>query len=373
MSSGKHQKNLNNVTGDISQGTIKPVYLLTGTEDYLVFHARKAVLTALKKTKNIETEEFVDSEKTSPQELIYKLNSPSLFNPFQIIVVRDAPWFDTRRIAEAEPFKKWLLSATTTSTLVLTSSTVDKRLGIVRQIKKHGELLSFEKIKSYDQGNIRKDVYYPFVQDKLFSARQMFEADAWQLLRQLTLDTMWDVMNAVDVVSAYAGEQQRITIADVSACIQDHSEMPGYMVLEAMSGRNPLKIQSCLKKSLSSGMHGLLLNKIIGNRVRALLVTHSLKLNQLRIPTSYPSFMNALLPKMMPAIESDPVGMKILVGMKPYALYMLLKQCCQFNTKELADCLVRLEKIDSALKSGSSYAQELLETALLPFCRNRRS
>jgi len=372
MSNGKFQKDLNSVISDITDGKIKPVYLLTGTEDYLVFHARKAILHALKKSRNIETEETCDPDKTSPADIICKLQSPSLFNPFQIISLREVPWFQKGKTTETEPLKKWLPVASSGSTLVLSTSSADKRLGIIRNIKKFGEILSFEKIKSYDQGNISKDLYYPFVRDKLASINQVFQPEAWQLLRQLTLDTMWDVMNAVDVVSAYVGKLKQITVADVSACIQDHSDMPGYMVLEALSARNPLQIKNCLEKTLAAGMHGLLLNKIIGNRIRALLITHALKLNKIQIPAYYSSFQNSVLPKIMPFIEQHSFAAKTLAVMNPYALFMLLKQANLFDTKELSDSLVRLRDTDWALKSGSTYSQELLENALLPFCRNRR-
>lgn len=369
MSSGKRQDNLDTVLEDIGQGQIKPVYFIYGSESYLVGYARKKIVQQLKTARNIKTEEHIDPDSVPPAELVHRLRSPSLFAPFQIFVVSDTRWFDNRRIAAAEPLREWLTGPPLGTTVVMTAESIDKRLGLVRLIRKSGVILGFDKVKSYDQGNISRDVYFPMIRDRLADRRQSIEPDAWQLLRQLTPDNLWAVINSVDVASAYAGKQHRISAADVAACIHDHSEMPGYMILDALGKRNPRELMVTLDKIFAGGVHGLMVNKTVSRRIRALLLTHALKLNTLRLPPSYTTFKNSVLPKIMPAIESHAAGGKLLGGMNPYALYLLLKQSGLFQVTELEMCLIRLEQVDLRLKSGSISSRELLESALLPLCR----
>jgi len=370
MSSGKQRENLDSVLNEIDQGIIKPLYLLYGEEAYLVCHARKKLVETLKRVKRIPAEESVDPAAVTPAELVHQLRSPSLFNPFQILVAANADWFGNRRIAAAEPLKDWAVSPATGSTAVITVESVDRRLGVIRAIKKHGTLLAFEKVKSYDQGNIQRDVYYPIVRDRLRIRRQTMDPEAWQHLRQLTPDNLWAVINSVDVVSCYAGTRTRISAADVDACIHDHTEMPGYMILDAMGQRNPRKLLACIEKILNGGMHGLQLNKTVSRRVRALLLCHALKLDQRRLPQSYMTFKNRMLPKITPAMNSHPAAAGVLGEMNPYALFMLLKQSPLFKTPELVKCLSRLETVDLQLKSGTTAARRWLESALLPLCRS---
>ena len=372
MKRGSSKINLEQVLQEISENQVRPVYLISGTEEYLVFDARKTIVNALKSLKKVDQEDYIDQEKTTPAEIVLKLKSPSLFNPYQIIVVRNVPWFTADKISLAEPFKEWATAGLSNSTLIMTTTSIDRRLGVVKKIASTGGVLTFDKVRNYNQGDIRRDSYYPIVRDRLAPRQQSFEPDAWQMLRQRTSDDLWNVINAVDVVSAYAGTQQRITTADVNVCVQDHSEMPGYMVLEAMGKRDPLLIKQCLEKSLMAGSPGLVVTKTISNRIRALLLTHSLQIAGKRLPSSYSVFQNSVMPKIMPVLESHPVAARQLAGMKPYALFMLLKQSNQFQPAELTNCLKKLTEIDFALKSGSQHQLALLESALLPFCRNRR-
>lgn len=371
MSSGKDQGKLNAIRDDVIKGEIKPVYLVSGTEDYLVYHARQTIIDSLKSKMNVDNVESVDPEKLSPADIVHKLKSPSLFNPFQILLAKNVPWFDAKNIARAEPFKNWLSTENPRSTIVISALSVDRRLGLVKQIGKKGALLKFDKVRSYDQGNIHKDVYYPVIASRLIQRNQSIDADAWQQLRRMTPDTLWDVINAVDVVSNHAGDSNRISAIDVEECIQDHTDMPGYLVLEAMGKRDPLAIRNCLEKNLAAGAHGLLLNKTVSNRIRALLAVHTLNLQATSLPRYFNAFQSGLLPKMMPLIESHPVGNKLLAHMKPYALFMLLQQSKGFKEQELAACLVRLEENDLAFKSGSVLTLARLEAALLPFCKKK--
>ncbi|MBN1296138.1 DNA polymerase III subunit delta [bacterium] len=373
MSKSNAPAGLDSILDDIGKNDIRPVYLVYGEESYLVFHARKAITEALCHVRRVPSADSMDPETVTPAHIITILRSPSLFNPFQIVVINDAPWFDTRRIGEAEPFREWLESSPTSAALVLTADTVDKRLGLIKTISKCGVVLGFEKAKSYDQGNVQRDTYYPMIRDRLAGYKQTIESEAWQLLRQWTPDTLWAVVNAIDVVSAYAGTRQRITVADVSACIHDHADMPGYVILEALGQRRADHLLTCIEKMLESGMHGLQLNKTVSRRIRTLLATHALALHHQRISANFSSFRSQQLPGIQSEIEKDPTGANLLGGMNPYALFMLLKQSTQFDTRELIGCLTRLESVDLALKSGATAAGELLQLALLPVCRKRRA
>jgi len=371
MSNGRRRDNLDSILADIDAGQVLPVYFITGDESYLVGHARKRIVQQLKHARSVAEEQNIDPDSIPPAHLVHRLRSPSLFTPFQIFVVSDAGWFDARRITHAEPLKDWLSAPPPSSTVVFTAETVDKRLGLIRLIRKTGVLLSFDKVKSYDQGNVSRDVYYPVIRDQLAERRQSIDPDAWQLLRQLTPDNLWAVINAVDVASSYAGTQHRISAADVTSCIHDHTEMPGYMILDALGRRDPGLLMKVLDKILAGGVHALMVNKTVSRRIRALLLTHSLRLHAIRLPSSYMTFKNQVLPKIGPVMESHPLGGKLLSGMNPYALFMLLNQSNLFETSELQSCLIRLEKVDLYLKSGSTSSRELLEAVLLPLCGSR--
>jgi len=364
---------IKNLSAAIRQKQLFPVYLFCGEEEYFVHEARKETLQAIKSIQPGAAEIVIEGDSASPQEIMKIIRSPSLFNPFQIIVVRDVKWFDAGKKIPTDDIKDWIVSQSRQAVLVLTALSVDKRLTLVKLVKKHGAILDFPKSRNFNQYEPNTDEYYSIVKERLSIWNQTIETAAWKQLRLLTSDSLWAVINAVDVVSSYVGSHPRITVEDVNKCISDNSDVPGYVVVQAMGDRDAAKMKAAITKTMTEGTHPLSLSKSISIRVRSLLVILSIGLDKVQLPSHYFHFRDNLLPQILIDIQGHPVANEILASMNPYALFQLLQQSKRFNQAELTACLNVLARIDKSLKSGQTQAQGLFELALYPLCRLTRN
>jgi DNA polymerase III subunit delta len=366
MKTENHLKKIKDTVSDIQKGNLKPVYLLSGEDQYFVFDAKTRFVNALKTLKHDMDVIVLDGEKTSVQNLTHHLFSPSLFNPFQLFVVRNCEWFDKKNRDDCQPLIDWVASGGSRSVLIVTAQSVDRRLGAVKTMGKHGVHLDFPKIKTYGRYDTVSDTYYQIVRERLQARNQTIADNAWKVLRELTIDDGWSVINAVDVVSGYAGEKPRIEKEDVAHCVADSSEFPGYLVVQALGGKPPAYIRKAIEKTLMDGTPPLLLSKTLSNRIRMFLASLTLGLHKIDLPAQYFVFRDTLLDRVMETINAHPDAKDILGGMNPFALFNMLLQLRQLHVSDLLKCLENLAETDRLLKSGVTAVQGLFETALLP-------
>ena len=360
------EKQIGQVVKAIQQEELKPVYLISGDEDYFVYEAKKRIADAiisLKKNVELITQE---GEKSTFQNIKHQLFSPSLFKSFQLFIIQDCNWLDKNSREDFQAIIDRMVKGGIDSVLILTTQSVDKRLGLVKSIGKHGVHLDFPKVKTYGKYATAKDPYYPIVHERLRARNQTMANDAWTLLRNLTRDDAWSVINAVDVVSNYAGEKTRVEKTDVERCIIDNSEFPGYLVIQALGEKKPSVIKKTIEKTLMDGTPPLMLSKTLSNRIRVFLTALMLGLHKTALPDRYFTFRDAVLDTIMERIDAHPVAREILGGMNPYALYNMLLQLQKFRMSELFDCLENLANVDRLLKSGSTEIQGLFELAVMP-------
>ncbi|MBN1879241.1 hypothetical protein JW823_03945 [bacterium] len=366
MKAGSPFNSIQAIIESIGRSDIKPVYLFSGEEDYLVHEACKQTASTLQTAYTGALVTTMEGENTHPQAVIQRLQSPSLFNPVQIVIIRDVAWFESGKSNQTDPLRDWLSGGAAGGVLILTSCTADKRLGITKLIKKIGVHLDFPKTKNFNQYDTRSDDYYPVARVRLQARGQMIEDGAWRVLRQKTPDSLWAVINALDVVSSYAGSEPRISIADVDHILVDHSEMPGYMVVQAFGEKDPVKIKEAIRRTLNDGIPPLLLAKSLSNRIRIFISIISMGMNKIRVPSQYAAFRDDVLPQLIAQYQDVPMAKSILTDTNPYALYQQLLQSRKFTIRELTDCMTRLAAVDKLLKSGAIHAQGVLETIIFP-------
>ena len=362
MKAGNRFSSITQTAESVRKGDVRPIYLFTGDEDYLVFEARKQIVTALRSACAGALETVLEGDACSADSVIRLLRSPSLFNPVQIIIVQDAVWFEAGKSSQSEPIREWLSSENHGGFLVITAASADNRLGIVKQIKKNGIHLDFTRTKNFGRFEPRSDEYFPVARERLKGRDQTIEDSAWRALRQRSADSLWAVINALDVVSAYVGTRPRITISDVEQCIGDHSEMPGYMVAQAFGDKDPVRTRDAITKTLTEGIFPLQISKMLSNRIRLFTTVLNLGLNRIQLPPQYQDFRDHLLPELVERYQERSDARELLSDTNPYALYQLLQQSKRLTGDELSDYLMTLAAIDKSLKSGTGSAQPVLET-----------
>ncbi len=373
MKNGNYLEKIQKVIDAVQKNNTCPIYLMSGDESYFVYECQKQLLNSLKKMHKQAEVTILDYDKASIQNTLKTLSTRSLFNTGQIVLVRDVDWFESRNKNELTRLSNWMENAPDSDFLLVTAQSIDKRLSFVKAVSKLGTCLDFPKIKSYGQYDIKKDMYYPIVKNQLAKYNQTIQSDAWVLMRQLTPDNLWAVVNTADVLSSYVGEVLRIEKHDVEKCILDHSDMPAYLFMEALSEKTPFKLKQIIHKTILEGTHPLALSKMLSNRIRVFLTAYALELHKIYLPPAFYTFRDQVLSRIAEKIEADDVAKQLLASMNPFALYQTLIQLKKITISDLIECMERLAFIDKALKSGTTNTQNLYEMSFIPMCKKSRA
>lgn len=369
--------NIQTALNAIKRGNICPVYLLTGAEDYLVFRTRKILISEIKKQIPETAVELKDGQKLRMTDLVTELNSPSLFDPFRIILVRDAPYFETKLSAGDETkFLSWLTrqkdDTQISATLICTARKIDKRIGLVRQIDKLCPVLKFNPAESYERGDIQHDPYYPVIERQLLKAGKRITPKAWFTLRQRTLNNLWAVVNAIEPLIVYTDQAPEIEVNDVNDLVSMGDETPVFAITEALGNKNAKQLREHLDNILMTGTHPLMIMKLLSSRIRMLLSVKSI-LKKDRFPAwnasvPYWQFRKEMIQSLNKVIDGDASWANVLSGKHPYSLYLTFKQAAKFDLKLLQRGLEELARVDLSLKSSAKSPQVMIEMALMPLC-----
>ncbi|MBN1355308.1 DNA polymerase III subunit delta [bacterium] len=379
MMTDKHSPDIQTVLSAIRNGRIHPIYIVSGSEDYLVFKSRHLITESLLELIPEGALETLSGHEHSMAEIVSRLNSPSLFEPFKVVMVRDAPYFKAK-LPESEEMKilDWLERTTARegrppAVLLCACDKIDKRMSLLRQIAQKGIVLEFKSPETYERGDLQRDPYYPVVRDHLRNAGTDIERNAWFTLRQRVTNNLWAVINAVDTLIAFSAGQPRIRESDVLDLVAAGDETPAFAVTEALGKRDVNQLRNSLENLLTTGTSPLMILKMLSSRIRILLAVKTL-LSGIpgtlwREEMEYWQFRKSALPEFKKRIDSDPGWSDLLSRQHPYALFQTLRQSGQFESRHLEKCLMDLSEIDLALKSTTKSPLVMMEMALLPLCR----
>lgn len=379
MASANPLSDITKTVDDIRAGNMKPIYLLLGDEDYYIYLARKRIASALFSLRRQGVEEQYSGSDISVSQLIGKLNSPSLFEPFRIIVYRDAAFLNSRQeTRDTRTIMEWIASSVSRlqsipAILICTAQKTDKRIKLVKKIKSAGTILEFNQAKAFERGDTRKDPYYPPASEYLADAGKQITSDAWMMLRHRAANNLWAVINALESLIVYLDTRTRIESADVEEMVALGDDIPVFSLTEALGQKDAIKIRSHLDKLLTMGTPALMINKMLSGRIRTLLLAKSLlRRRDMRgwsESQEFWRFRQTVLPGIKTIIGDDPMLKRQLGSLHDYVLFLILKQSGTFTENALVRCIKELTCIDFALKSSTKSPQVLLEMALLPLCR----
>jgi len=363
----------------IHDGNLKPIYLLVGEEEYYKFLARKRISQAVLKIRPAGVIQTYDGTDMTVSQLLGNLNSPSLFEPFRVIVVQNPPFITASQDNPAvKNLLEWIKKAaeninSVPAILICTVKQLDKRLKLGKQVKKSGTIMEFQPAKTYEMGDTRKDPYFPPCVDFLNEAGKRITGEAWMILRHRAPNNLWAVMNAIETLFLYTGSRTVVEADDIEATIPTSDEIPVFSLTEALGKRDVLKLREQLEKLLITGTSPLMINRLLSNRIRLLLLIKFLlkhpKLRGWRRSEEYWRFRKSTLPVFKELISEDKMLTNQIGTLHAYVLFLTLQQTIEFTEDKLIICLQELTRVDLALKSSPKSPQIMLETALLPLCR----
>ena len=321
---------------------LKPVYLLTGSDRPKI----ETALARLRRHFQPEAVELVSAQEVSGADASALCNVGSLFGDARLVVVEGV---DGRRNSEGRLAHGWkaadvkavegyLASTAPGTVLALVAEELKKDAPLSKVCAKAGEVLAFE---------VGKRNVNQWVADRFRQAGARVEPDACAALIHLVGDDFQQLANEIEKLALWAGDEP-IGEREVELLVAAVAETPTFALTDAWAQRDT---GGTLAASETIFEREGRPRRDTAPRLAGALVNHL-------------SFMRRC--QLLAAEGVRPRDAAATLKRHPFYVEKVFAQASNFSEEELRDGVVRLARLDHALKGGGRLAPDLeLQRALI--------
>jgi DNA polymerase-3 subunit delta len=350
----------------IKRGAPKPVYLVFGSEAYLVRGGADALAASLAAASSAEIVR-VDAEGKSAAALLEPLTSLSLFATARVSVVRNFGHLLAGDAADV--LLRGIESGLAPGSALLFvavhregsgESRVDKRGRGYKGLSKLGAVLEF--------GDQSPEAVAGWLREKAAGAGKKITPEAVSLLLLRCGTDMETLGSELDKAILYCLDQESIGAADLERLVVRSREEAVWEITEAVLQRDPRRALALMDDLLAAGTYPLVLMTLIVRQAR-----HLLQARLLWEEAGRPAFrdVGGFTSKVAGAIEPGRFGRGAddVTTIHPYASFKRFDAAARYDLATLRRMLARVRLGDRDAKSGGGAgARETLEEMILDLC-----
>lgn len=329
----------------ISQGDIKPVYLLAGEETYFARQLETALVDKVLPGLDRQSGLTVFSEEPSIPELVHAISAGGFFAN-NVVVVRETKLFQSQKKVMDDDRQQLQLSTclaqipANTYVIFMAAGKLDKRRKLFKLIEEVGVVVELTPLKARDARL--------HIQDQLLLLAKTMSGEALSYLLTVIsfmpkIDPYW-LDNELKKLALYSGQRNQITLADVKVALASVPEINVFALLDAVSQKNTQLALKLLTEQLASGESTVGFLMLIARQVRMLLLAKEL---------------SALG-------QAGEVAGRL--KLHPFVAEKLTAQCRLFSMQQLRRALIELSAADQAVKQGRA-TNIFLENIIINLCR----
>ncbi len=220
----------------IGRGEVAPVYLFSGEDDFQRQAMVRRVVARLVPEEQRDTQlQVLDGGDATGRQVAGELESAGFRfgdEPRRVVLVRDAPFFQSGKAELGEPLKARLESGLLEDVVLVMEvrGNVDKRLGVTKAVAAVGICLEFPKLAN------ERDVEQ-FLQARLRRAEKTMSRSAnAELVVRCGTDAQI-LANEADKLISYVGDRGSIELADVQAMVAPTAALSVFDLVDAVAER----------------------------------------------------------------------------------------------------------------------------------------
>lgn len=316
---------------------VKNVNLLTGEENFYIDKTREKILQKLSADKS-EVIMFDGSQKIPAAEIISAIDSAPFFNPKNIVVVKNAPFFGAD--GKFERLEKILQNMQPTNFVIFTAKTADKRKKIYKTVAKVGAVLEAEPLRVWQIDE--------WLNEKLKSGKKTLTVDARKYFSErigiLPEISLWYLENEFDKIFL-AVKNSEITVADLKRLLTEPPEVSNFALPDAIDA-----------KKISQAVEILRTQTRDKGKIPLIIITLA---NHLRRLLRAKFFISQ-------GIRGDALAKNL--EMHPFIAKKFTATAATYSTKILEENFLAIADADFKLKFGLA-GTEILEKIVIKLCR----
>ena len=323
-----------------AEGTL-PVYIVQGEERLLVDEAIRLILTAAVGRPDdpmaIERVDLAEPGRGA-RDVLAACRSLGLFTPRVAVLVRAAESLDTDRMAaDRGDIASYVNAPSRDATLILVATKLDGKSALVKRVKKHGRVLSFDPLRQRDVPE--------WVSAEARRLGHAMDGVTARLVAELVGTSLQQIRLVVDQLSLYVGPGRPIEEPDVVRCLVATRAHGIFELVDAVGQRRSAVALGHLRSMLEHREPPL--------RILSMLTRHFRMLWQ------------------MAAARAAGLGLDQAtadLGLHPYQAKKLWSQSAQFQPFMLRAAYEGLFEADLRLKSKGLDDPLVMEQLVLGLC-----
>ena len=314
---------------------IPSTYLLYGEEIYLRDNFLEELINA------IVDEEFMDlnyhtikGKDFNMGKLIDACETLPFMAERKLILVKDFDGFQrgAKNISETEEkeLTNYLEKVPQTTCLVFVSyTTIDARKRLVKQAKKHGQVINFQKISG---GELRKWIVDKFRgHGKDIASRELeYFLKNINYIGRNSRQNLFDIDNEIQKIISFMGEKNKVKLEDLQKIFTTSFQNDIFKLLDAMGQKHQREALKRLGHMVGQGEPIIKIGATLGNHIRNLLKV------KLLLEEGYTSKI---------------IASKL--GIHPFVVRNCVNQGRVFTLGELEDLLKAFVEMDLSIKTGA--------------------
>ncbi|MBC1888451.1 DNA polymerase III subunit delta [Listeria booriae] len=322
----------------IEKKQFAPIYLIIGTEDYIINETKKRLVANILDTEDTDFNYAnFDLDETAIEQVIEEAETIPFFGDRRLIVASNPSFLTTEKTKSkiehrTARFEDYLNEPVDYSILVIIARVekLDERKKLTKLLKKQATIVD---AKRPNDAELRK-----WVQSAIKNNDFSMEIPAIERLMELTGGQLTTAMNELDKLMLYKLENREISVADVESLVVRSLEQNIFLLLDKMIA---LDISGAL-----SIYYDLLKQKEEPIKILALIASQFRLLTQIK-----------LLEKQ--GFSQQQVAQKLKVH--PFRVKIGARQAKSFSYEQLTATLERLAEMDFEMKTGYGDKAQKLE------------
>ena len=323
------------IIDDISKGSYKPIYLLYGSEDYLIKQYKSKLVSAMLPegdTMNLA----VFDEKVTPEALIDMAETLPFFADRRVIVVIDSGFFKKSDDKLAEYFSQM----PDTSHFIFVESEIDKRTKTFKEASKSGLAVEFTMLSESDLTK--------WIGQRLRQNDLRIEPAALRDFLDRTSTDMYTMSQEMDKLISFCTGKEMITLADINEICTPQIQGNVFHMIDAFASKNPRKAMDCYKELLEAKEPPLKILSLIERQFRMIEIAKDLS-----------------------AKGESPMTMAAKLGCRDFAAKNYAAQGRNFTFEEISELLSAAADLETDVKTGRIDEHMSVEIMITTFCKQK--
>jgi DNA polymerase III subunit delta len=334
----------------IKSGTVHPLYLFSGPEDYLKEDLLRNLLNVKEQNGEPLYLERMDGSEISLSDLMESVRQTSIFSGGKVMWVSNPPYLSTSQKKGTPPGEKkdrkrhdsgeeelaaFMKENSSGTLLIFAVKNVDKRKRLVKIIEEAGLAVEFPLLKG--------TMLAKWIRDELSSQGKNIEEDALVELIERSGEDLYLIKMELEKIVTYMDKEEIVTKAVIENLVPESRQGNIFSLVDALGHKNVDEAFGQLAKMRQRNEPALVIMSMIIRQYRLLYQAFVLREQK----------------------NLSPREIAASLKMPPFAAGELLKQLNNYKKEHLAGILMHLQKKDLSIKTGRVEADGAIEELVL--------